>query len=182
MFSDNAVLSLAEPPLLFTHQWEGFTPGLIGQEDWPWPLWRICCEGLTPWSRTRLSGTQVPSKSTPECVAHRGGGVVLQHWSEAVHSVCWLWGPPGGCRQGSAATCALSRATQQGSADDCCLCCDAHLCPQDLLLRFQYSNTHTHGLQMSCGGKGTAQPLSEEESTSQCLGHSLKGGGPRALG
>ena len=59
---------------------------------------------------------------------------------------------------------------------------DADLGPQDLLLRFQYSNTHTHGLQTSCGGKGAVWPLSQEESTSQRLGHSLKGGGPRALG
>ena len=38
---------------------------------------------------------------------------------------------------------------------------DADLGQQDLLLRFQYSNTHTHGLQKSCGGKGAAWPLSE---------------------
>ena len=63
-----------------------------------------------------------------------------------------------------------------------CWCTDTDLGPQDLLLRFQYSNTHTHGLQRSCGGKGTVRPLSQEESTSQRLGHSLKGGGPRALG
>ena len=59
--------------------------------------------------------------------------------------------------------------------------CEADLGPQDLLLRFQYSNTHTHGLQRSCGGKGTALPLSQEESASDHLGHSLKGGAPRAL-
>ena len=58
---------------------------------------------------------------------------------------------------------------------------DADLGLQDLLLRFQYSNTHTHGLQRSCGGKGTEQPLSQEESASEGLGHSLKGGAPRAL-
>ena len=48
--------------------------------------------------------------------------------------------------------------------------------PQDLLLRFQSPNTHTHGLQRFCGGKGTARPLSQEESASELLGHSLKGG------
>ena len=58
---------------------------------------------------------------------------------------------------------------------------DADLGPQDLLLRFQYSNIHTHGLQRSCGGKGTARPLSQEESASERLGHSLKGGAPRPL-
>ena len=58
---------------------------------------------------------------------------------------------------------------------------DAHLSPQGLLWRFQYSNTHIHGLQTSCGGKGMAQPLSQEESASDCLCHSLKGGAPRAL-
>ena len=41
---------------------------------------------------------------------------------------------------------------------------DADCGPQDLLLRFQYSNTHTHGLQRSCGGKGTARPLPQEGS------------------
>ena len=40
---------------------------------------------------------------------------------------------------------------------------DADLGPQDLLLRFQYSNTHTHGLQWSCGGKGTEATLSGGE-------------------
>ena len=59
---------------------------------------------------------------------------------------------------------------------------DTDLGPQDLLLRFQYSNTHTHGLQTSCGGKGMDRPVSQEESTSQHLGNSLKGGAPRALG
>ena len=49
---------------------------------------------------------------------------------------------------------------------------------KDLLLRFQYSNTHTHGLQRSCGGKGTVRPLSQEESASDHLGHSLKGEPP----
>ena len=43
---------------------------------------------------------------------------------------------------------------------------------QDRLLWPQYTNTHR--LQKSCGGKGTAQPLSQEESASECLGHSLK--------
>ena len=38
---------------------------------------------------------------------------------------------------------------------------DADLGQQDLLLRFQYSNTHTHGLQKSCGEKGAAWPLSK---------------------
>ena len=38
---------------------------------------------------------------------------------------------------------------------------DADPGPQDLLLWLQY--THTHGLQKSCGGKGTARPLSQEE-------------------
>ena len=33
----------------------------------------------------------------------------------------------------------------------------------------------------SCGGKGTAQPLSQEESTSEHLGHSLKRRAPRPL-
>ena len=33
---------------------------------------------------------------------------------------------------------------------------------QDLLLWPQH--THTHGLQKSCGGKGTARPLPQEES------------------
>ena len=55
---------------------------------------------------------------------------------------------------------------------------NADLGPQDLLLRFQYFNTHTHRLQRSCGGKGTARPLSQEESASDRLGHSLKGGAP----
>ena len=36
--------------------------------------------------------------------------------------------------------------------------------PQDLLLWPQY--THTQGLQKSCGGKGMARPLPQEESTS----------------
>ena len=58
---------------------------------------------------------------------------------------------------------------------------DADLGLQDLLLRLQCSNTHTQGLQGSCGGKGTAQPLSQEESASDRLSHSLKGGAPRAL-
>ena len=40
---------------------------------------------------------------------------------------------------------------------------DADLGQQDLLLRFQYSNTHTHGLQKSCGGKGATWPLSKLE-------------------
>ena len=40
---------------------------------------------------------------------------------------------------------------------------DADLSPQDLLLRFQYSNTHTHGLQKSRGGKGATWPLSKLE-------------------
>ena len=53
---------------------------------------------------------------------------------------------------------------------------DADLGLQDLLLRFQCSNTHTPGLQTSCGGKGTAWPLSQEESASERLGHSLKEG------
>ena len=39
---------------------------------------------------------------------------------------------------------------------------DADPGPQDLLLWPQY--THTHRLQKSCGGKGTAWPLSQEES------------------
>ena len=39
---------------------------------------------------------------------------------------------------------------------------DADPSPQDLLLWPQY--THTQGLQKSCGGKGTAQPLPPEES------------------
>ena len=39
---------------------------------------------------------------------------------------------------------------------------DADPSRQDLLLWPQY--THTHGLQKSCGGKGTARPLSQEES------------------
>ena len=39
---------------------------------------------------------------------------------------------------------------------------DAGLGPQDLLLWLQYTNTH--GLQKSCGGKGTVRPLSQEES------------------
>ena len=61
----------------------------------------------------------------------------------------------------------------------CCTCyIDADLSLQDLLLRFQYSNTHTHGLQRSCGGKGTARPLSQEENASERLRHSLKGGVP----
>ena len=54
---------------------------------------------------------------------------------------------------------------------------DAALSPQDLLLRFQYSNTHTHRLQTSCGGKGMARPLSQEESASECLGRPLPQGG-----
>ena len=58
---------------------------------------------------------------------------------------------------------------------------DADLGPQDLLLRFQYSNIHTHGLQRSCGGKGTARPLSQEESASERLGHTLKGGSATTL-
>ena len=33
--------------------------------------------------------------------------------------------------------------------------------PQDLLLWWQYANTH--GLQKSCGGKGAAWPLSKSE-------------------
>ena len=72
----------------------------------------------------------------------------------------------------------------KGTEQECKKTCvsDADLGPQDLLLRFQYSNTHTHGLQTSCGAKGMAWPLSQEESTSQRLGHSLKGGAPRALG
>ena len=44
---------------------------------------------------------------------------------------------------------------------------DTDLGPQDPLLRFQYSNTHTHGLQTSCGGKG---PVGEKGRH----GHSLK--------
>ena len=44
---------------------------------------------------------------------------------------------------------------------------DTDLVPQDLLLRFQYSNTHTQGLQTSCGGKG---PVGEKGQH----GHSLK--------
>ena len=40
---------------------------------------------------------------------------------------------------------------------------DADPGPQDLLLWSQY--THTHGLQKSCGGKGMARPLPQEEST-----------------
>ena len=58
---------------------------------------------------------------------------------------------------------------------------DADLGLQDLLLRSQYSNTHTHGLQTSCGGKGTAWPLSQEKSTSEHLGHSFKGGAAPTL-
>ena len=46
---------------------------------------------------------------------------------------------------------------------------DADPSRQDSLW-LQYSNT----LQRSCGGKGMAQPLSQEESTSEHLGHSLK--------
>ena len=49
--------------------------------------------------------------------------------------------------------------------------CDADPGQQDPLW-LQYSNTH--GLQKSCGGKGTAQPLSQEESASESLGHSLQ--------
>ena len=56
-----------------------------------------------------------------------------------------------------------------------CMVCDADLSPQDLSW-LQYSNTHTHGLQRSCGGKGTARPLSQEKSASECLCHSLKRG------
>ena len=59
--------------------------------------------------------------------------------------------------------------------------CDADLGPQGLLLRFQHSDTHTHGLQKSCEGKGTVRPLSQEESASHHLGHSLKGGAPKTL-
>ena len=33
----------------------------------------------------------------------------------------------------------------------------------------------------SCGGKGTARTLSQEKSTSEHLGHSLKGRAPQAL-
>ena len=40
---------------------------------------------------------------------------------------------------------------------------DTDLGLQDLLLRFQYSNTHTHGLQRSCGGTGTVVTLSRGE-------------------
>ena len=58
---------------------------------------------------------------------------------------------------------------------------DADPSLQDLLLRFQYSNTHTHRLQRSCGGKGTAQPLSQEENASECLSHSLKGGNAKSI-
>ena len=54
---------------------------------------------------------------------------------------------------------------------------DADLGLQDLLLRFQCSNTHTPGLQTSCGGKGMAWPLSQEESASECLGRPLPQGG-----
>ena len=56
---------------------------------------------------------------------------------------------------------------------------DADPGPQDLLLWPQY--THTHRLQKSCEGKGTALPLSQEESASERLGHSLKGGVPGPL-
>ena len=59
--------------------------------------------------------------------------------------------------------------------------CDADLGPQDLLLWLQYSNTQTHRLQRSCRGKGIAGPLSQEESASECLSHSLKGGVPWPL-
>ena len=38
-----------------------------------------------------------------------------------------------------------------------------HGLTQILLLRFQYSNTHTHGLQKSRGGKGATWPLSKLE-------------------
>ena len=58
---------------------------------------------------------------------------------------------------------------------------DTDLGLQDLLLRFQYSNTHTQGLQTSCGGKGTVRPLSQEESASDPLGHSLTGGSGQSL-
>ena len=43
--------------------------------------------------------------------------------------------------------------------------------PQDPLW-LQYSNTQ--GLQKSCGGKGTARPLFQEVSASECLSHSLR--------
>ena len=46
-------------------------------------------------------------------------------------------------------------------------------------LWLQYSNTHR--LQKSCGGKGTAQPLSQEESISERLRYSLKRRAPRPL-
>ena len=52
---------------------------------------------------------------------------------------------------------------------------------QDLWLRLQYSNTYTYGLQRSCGGKGRAPPLSQEECASERLGHSLKRGAPETL-
>ena len=49
---------------------------------------------------------------------------------------------------------------------------DADPGQQDLLWWLPYTNTH--GLQRSCGGKGTARPLSQEESASERLVHSLK--------
>ena len=49
---------------------------------------------------------------------------------------------------------------------------DADPAGRDPVLWLQYTNTH--GLQKSCGGKGTARPLSQEESVSEHLSHSLK--------
>ena len=56
---------------------------------------------------------------------------------------------------------------------------DADPGPQDPVLWLQYTNTH--GLQKSCAGKGTVRPLSQEESTSEHLGHSLKRRAPWPL-
>ena len=44
---------------------------------------------------------------------------------------------------------------------------DADPSPQDPVLWLQYTNTH--GLQKSCGGKGTAWPLSQDSALTLAL-------------